>query len=143
MKPLLTVAEIRRLPLDRNRRGVYFLIKDAEIIYIGYSKDVRCRTRIHGKKFSFDECRMLECAPRDGKKLETRYLMKFSPRMNKMRSSCRDTSNKIRRQLGEKIPIEKGRVMFSTRLDPDLKRFYQKRHDLLNEVLRAYMEAHR
>lgn len=43
----------------------------------------------------------------------------------------------------KKVNLVKARskVPFSTRLDRDVRKFYKKRHDLLNEVLRAYMEA--
>lgn len=65
--------------------GVYFLLKDNEIVYVGTSdKDCTLRISIHKKDKDFDKYYILEC--KDKKKrefLESEYIFKFSPKYNR------------------------------------------------------------
>jgi excinuclease UvrABC nuclease subunit len=43
------------------RSGVYFLIKDGEIVYIGKSVNLRSRLNTHRREKDFDSVYVLEC----------------------------------------------------------------------------------
>lgn len=63
--------------------GIYFLIKNFEIIYVGQSKNVLKRVMAHrmeGK--SFDAFNFIPCPPEDLDAVESDYIAAFMPTMN-------------------------------------------------------------
>lgn len=65
--------------------GIYFLLKDKEIVYVGQSIDIDRRIKDHsynGK--DFDSFEYIECDKSDLTRLETLYIVKFQPMLNKI-----------------------------------------------------------
>lgn len=63
--------------------GVYFLLKDNQIVYVGQSMFVASRIANHKKDKDFDSYRVILCyAPLMGK-WERRLIQKFRPKYNK------------------------------------------------------------
>lgn len=63
--------------------GVYFLVKGAEVVYVGQSLDMLHRIARHrreGKEFDGYAC--VECAPDRLDDLEAQYIAAFAPRHN-------------------------------------------------------------
>ena len=80
---LLSKGEI--LSMARPQRklcGVYFLIENNEIVYVGQSVNVHARvaSHHHGKVFSYFTC--IECPQSHLNSLEALYIHKFSPPLN-------------------------------------------------------------
>jgi hypothetical protein len=62
--------------------GIYFFIKDNEIIYIGKSLDVIRRVRHHDHKNKFDHFRVIQCDPDKLDFYEKRLIFFFKPKLN-------------------------------------------------------------
>jgi excisionase family DNA binding protein len=66
--------------------GIYFLILNDAVVYVGQSRDCHARLREHerdGKKF--DKFHIIEAYPRDLNRLEAHYIRKLSPPLNVQR----------------------------------------------------------
>jgi len=61
--------------------GVYFLIYEDEIIYIGKTKNIY--ERIYHHKIQFDFFTIIKCEELNLNELERQYIMKFEPKYNK------------------------------------------------------------
>ena len=70
----------RALP-HRQFCGVYFLILDGKVIYIGQSMDVKKRIRQHFEK-RFDSFACIPCAMEDLERLEGAYMNLLKPPQN-------------------------------------------------------------
>jgi hypothetical protein len=84
MPHLLTEAEIVEaavLPGAR-KTGVYFLVKDGELKYIGQSTDIEARIYNHRWR-EFDSWHSIACEPGELKTLERAYIDKFLPPWNR------------------------------------------------------------
>ena len=66
------------------RCGIYFLVKDDEIIYIGQSINIPARLAQHVNKH-FDRVFVLECSQSELNTVERIYLNHFRPRLNGFR----------------------------------------------------------
>jgi hypothetical protein len=77
----------RSLPAEP-QCGVYFLIQDSRIVYIGQSVNVHARLADHwnGEK-RFDRVYWVRCAQRDLAPLEAAYIAQFNPPLNKVQPS--------------------------------------------------------
>lgn len=64
--------------------GVYFLLRDGEIVYVGESGDIMRRLSDHFKDAEkmFDSYHVLECNEAVRKSLEAQYIAKFLPPLN-------------------------------------------------------------
>ena len=67
-------------------KGVYFLIKDDEIVYVGQSTNIFARVTSHSRTKEFDSF-TYELKPKatsfELDQLETKYIGKFTPKYNK------------------------------------------------------------
>jgi hypothetical protein len=70
-------------PFQKFRRvsGIYFLIRDSEIVYVGKSANVLDRLSKHIEK-GFDSFSIVECSWKDMRMLEPHFIYKFSPPLN-------------------------------------------------------------
>ncbi|WP_431129688.1 hypothetical protein [Flagellimonas flava] len=66
--------------------GVYFLIREKEIIYIGSGRDVHSRIRMHSKnrRMRFSHYTILEMSKKKRLLMEKQYIEKFRPLFNFM-----------------------------------------------------------
>lgn len=94
MVPRLVLDACRQLPHSKidvleaaiptaRASGVYFLIRDAEVVYVGQSLDVLHRIARHrreGRKFDFFS--YIECDAADMDRLEVLYIKAFIPEEN-------------------------------------------------------------
>jgi predicted GIY-YIG superfamily endonuclease len=62
--------------------GIYFLIKDNVIVYVGQSKNVHRRLQEHLSSKAFDRINIIECSINDLNRLETLYIKKLKPILN-------------------------------------------------------------
>ena len=62
--------------------GVYFLIKQNSIIYIGQSQNVLYRIGTHSLRIDFDHFTYIPCKKAGLLKLETQMIKKFDPPLN-------------------------------------------------------------
>lgn len=72
---------IRRLKIKTV--GIYFLLLEGEVVYIGKSKQLHMRVHEHRKKFAYDEYAFLNV---DKEKLdftEKKYILRYKPKHNK------------------------------------------------------------
>ena len=72
------------MPVSR-QTGVYFLIRDSEIIYVGKTTDLYNRLRRHvhdGRRF--DHYNFLPCPPEQLNELEAAYIARILPRENRV-----------------------------------------------------------
>lgn len=60
---------------------IYFLIKDDKIIYIGQTKNLKTRLKVHAKK-GFDSVRSIECDDSVILYYEQRWIRRFKPPLN-------------------------------------------------------------
>lgn len=82
-EPLLDEDEILFLAgISKRKCGVYFLIKDEEIIYVGQSVNIEARIHQHRSTKSFDRFTYIECNSEDLNKIETMYINKLKPKLN-------------------------------------------------------------
>jgi hypothetical protein len=64
--------------------GIYFLIKDNEIVYVGQSIHIPRRLKTHKRdQKSFDKVFFVECKRKELDCLERKYIRKFVPKLNK------------------------------------------------------------
>ncbi len=77
---------------------IYFLIKDEEIVYVGKTVDLMMRISSHLKTKDFDSFNYMVCDKCDLNKLETYYVLKYSPVYNKI---IPNTSKFISQQLAK------------------------------------------
>ena len=75
--------------------GVYFLIHNEVIVYVGQSKNVYRRTDTHKKDKNFDRITVIECLESDLDKVENFYINKFKPILNIVGKSRCDELSKI------------------------------------------------
>jgi excinuclease UvrABC nuclease subunit len=66
--------------------GIYFLIKDKEIVYIGQSGDVHARLSQHKFK-DFDSVSVITCNADKLDKIESIYIMTYRPKLNGLLSN--------------------------------------------------------
>lgn len=82
--------------------GIYFLLKDRKIVYIGQSGWVLSRILFghsHGKtKKDWNEFRIIPCHENVRRKYETRWLNKFKPMYNKQIPKLVQSESFIERQ---------------------------------------------
>ena len=66
--------------------GVYFLLLEGEIVYIGRSVNIysRVSTHLYEKTKVFDEVKFIECDKKHLEELEYTCINKFKPRLNKV-----------------------------------------------------------
>lgn len=64
--------------------GVYFLLSDGEVVYVGQSVDCNARLSAHFREGTkaFDSSYILRSDPRDLIELEALYIQKFRPKFN-------------------------------------------------------------
>jgi len=64
-------------------RGIYFLIRCDEIVYVGQAADIISRVYHHTKKKVFDSFTYLECKDGDMNLIEAEYILEFNPVYNR------------------------------------------------------------
>jgi len=62
--------------------GIYFLIKDKQIIYIGQSINIHNRLSHHSSRKQFDAISIIECNPDNLDELESLYIHAIKPCLN-------------------------------------------------------------
>ncbi|MDE1545956.1 GIY-YIG nuclease family protein [Dechloromonas agitata] len=75
--------------------GVYFLVKEERIIYVGKSRDVYKRIGQHEKTKQFDRITVIECSERDVDRLELIYIEKFKPILNVLGKAGKTASSLV------------------------------------------------
>jgi len=82
--------------------GIYFLICEGDIVYVGQSKDVLARLGQHATAgVRFDDYRFIECDPIALDALEFHYIKRFAPKFN------HEPGSRIRRERnGERLVKE-------------------------------------
>lgn len=63
--------------------GVYFLLQDEEIVYVGQSTDFYARLLTHSKSLTFNRFSIIECPKSRLDDVELLYIQQFSPKFNK------------------------------------------------------------
>ena len=63
--------------------GVYHLISNGEVIYVGQTINVECRISDHKTSYEFDSYAFFKCKTSDMSDLEAEHIVKFSPENNK------------------------------------------------------------
>lgn len=66
----------------RPTSGVYFLIRDGKIVYVGKSMNVHSRIATHQRSKEFDRINFVECPEESLHRLEQMYIRKFNPELN-------------------------------------------------------------
>lgn len=83
---LVSTPSIRTLakPVSASKCGVYFLLSEGEIVYIGRSIDCTRRLLEHiaAPSKAFDSYHIIECDAKAIDELEARYIRKFRPMLN-------------------------------------------------------------
>jgi hypothetical protein len=74
---ILLLAGIRRL-----KCGVYFLIKDEQVVYVGQSINITQRIAEHTKTKDFDTFTYVQCKREDLNRIEALYITKLKPKYN-------------------------------------------------------------
>jgi len=81
--PLFEEDDILLLAGIRKRKcGVYFLIKDEEIVYVGQSVNIFSRIGAHETLKDFDTFTYIECDKSELNIIEAKYIVKFKPKYN-------------------------------------------------------------
>lgn len=82
---LLSLAEIlgQAEPWIQHRTGIYFLIHDNAIVYVGQSTDVTARVIQHAREKMFDRWYWLPCESNRLNATERAYVRAFKPSLNK------------------------------------------------------------
>ena len=62
--------------------GIYFLVKDYRVVYVGQSKQVFARIATHSANKDFDSIAYIPCAPDILDKLESLYIHTLNPPLN-------------------------------------------------------------
>lgn len=73
--------------------GIYFLIKDSEIVYVGQSIHIHGRVKTHQKDKEFDRVFFVGCTRDELNQLEAKYIRQFEPRLNR---TLPDPNRKLR-----------------------------------------------
>jgi hypothetical protein len=82
-QPLLDEDAILLLAgVRRKRCGVYFLVNDDEIVYVGQSINIHQRIGEHEKTKIFTTFTYVECSYEELNKIEARYIDMFKPKYN-------------------------------------------------------------
>lgn len=63
--------------------GLYFLIHQGKIVYVGQSVDVHTRLAYHRKRFTFDAVHIVECDRKDVGLMESAYIATLKPKHNR------------------------------------------------------------
>lgn len=87
--------------------GIYFLIKDNEIVYIGQSTNIFARLSGHGNK-DFDSVTFVPCEKSELNIMESLYILAYRPKLNGMagRNQDRISSPLSLQQIIEKFKVE-------------------------------------
>jgi excinuclease UvrABC nuclease subunit len=74
----------KKQEMYRRMTGIYFLIKESELVYVGQSADIMNRIAQHAKESvkDFDSYSILECPYEYLTTLEAYCIYKFRPRLN-------------------------------------------------------------
>lgn len=64
-------------------RGIYFLFKNHELIYIGQSEDIFKRVPIHLGSKDFNNWNYIEYENENLNNIEAEFILKFQPKQNK------------------------------------------------------------
>lgn len=76
------------------RQGIYFLISDGEIVYIGQTRNLASRLGNHVNSKDFSGYYILPVDdPKSLDDLERAYITEFKPRLNKIRFWCGEPSS--------------------------------------------------
>lgn len=62
--------------------GVYFLLHDSEVVYVGQSIDVESRIRSHRAEKEFDSYHVIACQQSELDALESAYIFYLQPKLN-------------------------------------------------------------
>lgn len=62
--------------------GIYFLIANGEVVYVGQSINVHARVASHMAEKHFDRVAIVECSAPNLDELELLYIQKFKPSLN-------------------------------------------------------------
>jgi hypothetical protein len=84
-KDLLSEAELNVIAQPiRQLCGVYLLMSEGRVVYVGQSTNCHGRIGTHFAERSkkFDSYHIIECRPKDLTRLETQYIAKFMPKYN-------------------------------------------------------------
>jgi excinuclease UvrABC nuclease subunit len=84
-------------------RGIYFLIKDRELIYVGQAVNIYNRVASHKSQgvIDFDSYNWIECNVPDLTAVEVEYILAFRPRLNQRIPRCdRFVTQQILRDKG-------------------------------------------
>ena len=84
MKASDELLKIRRRIEDK-QRGIYFLLQDEEVVYVGKCVNGLARLTAHKTDKKFNYFCWLDCPNADDKKLlqlETKYILKYLPKYN-------------------------------------------------------------
>jgi uncharacterized protein (DUF4415 family) len=126
MRNLLSLSDIFLLPdcVRATKPGVYFLIENGEIVYIGESKNPSERVRQH-KAINFTHTRYIACGNRMN--AELLYIKKFKPKHN----------------IKKSVTKKRKSVLFV--FDEDIYHHFKAQghgyQEKINFVLRSYMES--
>lgn len=89
--------------------GVYFLLKDEEVVYVGKSKNIGLRVKGHADESTkiFDSFSYILCNEYDLSNLEGAYVSKLNPKYNRNLPDCDLKRVKfIRQKLNNTIPTQ-------------------------------------
>lgn len=76
------LEDIDLLPQDAKACGIYFLVNQGQVVYIGQSKNITQRVAQHRKITSFDEVRFIETPPKRLNAVERKFILEFKPERN-------------------------------------------------------------
>jgi excisionase family DNA binding protein len=62
--------------------GIYFLINENDVVYIGQSVNIHSRIAQHKNSKTFDKFSYIECEKSELSHLEVKYIKKFKPKYN-------------------------------------------------------------
>jgi predicted GIY-YIG superfamily endonuclease len=80
---------------------VYFLISNKEIVYVGITKDLHSRLRVHKNSKEFDRYYYIEEKRREKQlELEYEYIKKLKPKLNKTTSN---TGNVMLKEFDDQL----------------------------------------
>lgn len=99
--------------------GIYFLIRNRKIIYIGQSTDVMRRLREHCQSCWFTKFRVIECDYSRLDEYEKRLIKLFKPPLNTQHNTVR-SNHKFRflGRKGRKLSISKfGKILIKVKKD--------------------------
>lgn len=103
--PMKTASEIvaTAISMEPRKRGIYFLILGAEIVYVGQSIDINARLFEHRRgHMSFSRWAWIECAAGSLDPIERAYIDAFLPKHNQ------DSKTRAKRGDNNAPPCELG-----------------------------------